>query len=32
MLNRKYSNDFEVYGDEATFGDEGQVNIFLSVK
>lgn len=32
VLNRKYGNDFEVYGDEATFGDDGAVNIFLSVK
>ena len=32
LLNRKYGNDFEVYGDEATFGDDGAVNIFLSVK
>jgi predicted transcriptional regulator YdeE len=32
VLNRKYGNDFEVYGDVATFGDDGEVNIFLSVK
>jgi predicted transcriptional regulator YdeE len=31
-LNRKYGSDFEVYGDEATFGDDGEVDIFLSVK
>ncbi|HSF46595.1 MAG TPA: GyrI-like domain-containing protein [Chitinophagaceae bacterium] len=32
LLNRKYGNDFEVYGDEATFGDDAEVDIYLSVK
>jgi predicted transcriptional regulator YdeE len=32
LLGRKYDSDFEVYGDKATFGDEAEVEIYLSVK
>lgn len=32
LLGRKYDNDFEVYGDQATYGDEAEVEIYLSVK
>ncbi len=32
VLGRKYDNDFEVYGDKATYGDEAEVEIYLSVK
>jgi predicted transcriptional regulator YdeE len=31
-LGRKYESDFEVYGDKATYGDEAEVDIYLSVK
>ncbi|HLO79377.1 MAG TPA: GyrI-like domain-containing protein [Chitinophagaceae bacterium] len=32
LLERKYQSDFEVYGDKATYGDEAEVDIYLSVK
>jgi len=31
-LNRKYSYDFEVYGDNSNNGDRSEVEIFVSVK
>jgi predicted transcriptional regulator YdeE len=31
-LGRKYESDFEVYGDKATYGNEAEVDIYLSVK
>lgn len=32
LLGRKYETDFEVYSDKATYGDDAEVDIYLSVK